>query len=252
MKVFELEKELTDVLEIKKFPFDISLNGLQFGDREWDVKKIAFAVDATKASIEGAIEEGAEMLFVHHGLFWGSPIALTGAHYDRVKLMMDNKLSLFACHLPLDAHPGLGNNAQMAMRLGMKSFDPFSFYKGEYIGYKGELPFPMSTEQIAAILNFAPSSGLKVYPFGKEEIQTVAIVSGSAAEDIAEAIDAGVDCFITGEMKHECFSTAFENHINVIAGGHYQSEVFGVQAVMRMVKAEYGLDTAFIDLPTGL
>ncbi len=252
MKVFELEKEFTETLEMKKFPFDMSLNGLQCGRADKEVKKIVFAVDANLATIESAVEEGADMLFVHHGLFWGSPIAITGTHYERVKLMMDNDLSLFACHLPLDAHPALGNNAQMAIRLGMKSYDPFSFYKGEYIGVKGELPFPMSTEEIAALLNFAPSSGLKVFPFGKEEIKTVAIVSGSAAFDINDAIAEGVDCFITGEMKHEVFSTAVENNINVIAGGHYQSEVFGVQAVMRMVQAKFDIETEFIDVPTGL
>ena len=251
MNVFELEKELYKKLEIAKFTNDISLNGLQVGNREQEVKKIVFAVDASLASIQGAIEEGADMLFVHHGLFWGAPLAITGNHYERVKLLLDNNIALFACHLPLDANIPLGNNFQMALRMGITHFDPFGEYKGMSIGFKGELPLEMSTEELSGLLNFAPSTGLKLFNYGKETNKTVAIVSGSASE-LEDAIKEGVDCFITGEVKHSDFSTIVENKINVIAGGHYQSEVFGVQAVGRMLEKEYGLESVFLDYPSGL
>lgn len=128
MKVKDLVDYFSETLKISDFSnADISLNGLQVGDVEADVKKIAFAVDASMATIEEAVKQGAEMLFVHHGLFWGRPIAITGRHYKRIKTLLDNNVALFACHLPLDANLEVGNNAQMAKRLGIEDLEQFSF-----------------------------------------------------------------------------------------------------------------------------
>jgi dinuclear metal center protein, YbgI/SA1388 family len=234
-----------------KFSFDISLNGLQAGDERAEVKKIAFSVDATLDTIEKAAASGADMLFVHHGLFWGAPVAITGNHYRRVKALIENNLSLYACHLPLDAHLGMGNNFQMGLALGIRDFDPFCYYKGEYIGVKGKLPFAMSAKEISALLGFAPSTGLRIIDGEKRKIESVAIVSGSSSSDVVTASNAGVDAYITGEFKHEYVSYAREKGITVIAGGHYQSETFGVKAVMRMVERELALETVFIDSPSG-
>ena len=252
MFVSEYGKELWTRLDISSFPFDKSLNGFQIEAPDRELGKAAFAVDASFETIDRAIEEGADVLVVHHGLFWGDPIAIRGAHYRRVKRAIDGGLSLFAVHLPLDAHPLLGNNAQIALRLGMTAYDPFAEFHGRNIGYKGSLPFPMTIPEIARLLSFTPESGTEVLKFGPDMISSVGIVSGEGGDDIYEAIDEGLDLLITGVAPHEIYHAAKENGINVLAGGHYQSEVFGVKALERLTKAEWGIDTVFIEAGTGL
>ena len=166
--------------------------------------------------------------------------------------MVDADVALYACHLPLDAHPVLGNNAQMAMCLGMKEFDPFGMYHGQSIGYKGRLPFPMTCQEIAKLLGFSELYGMNILPFGKDEVETVGIISGGAADDVFQAMDAGLDCFVTGECRHELYHTLRESGMDMVCGGHYQSEVFGVKAVARYLEKEHGIQTVFIDRKTGL
>lgn len=252
MKLKELNKILTEQLNISAFD-DISLNGVQVAcSPDKEIKKVALAVDACQMSIDKALENGADMLFVHHGFFWGRPIAIDGIHYSRVKTLMDNDMALYACHLPLDAHPVLGNNAQMALSLGMKEYDPFGLYNGQYIGFKGNLPFEMTCEEIAKLLGFSALYGMTILPFGKEEVRTVGIISGGAADDVFQAMEAGLDCYVTGECRHELYHTLKESGMNMVCGGHYQSEVFGVKAVGRFLNKEYGLETVFIDNRTAL
>ena len=227
----ELVKHYYDILDISAFD-DISLNGLQISMSNKEVKKVAFAVDASMDSITVAADEGADLLFVHHGLFWGSPIAISGMHYHRVKKALDNDMGLFACHIPLDAHPLYGNNAQMALRLGMTSYDPFGTFKGKYVGFKGKL--------------------LRTICFGKDMVETVGIISGGASGDVRDAIQENLDCFITGEVEHSDFHLVKESNMNMIAGGHYRSEVFGVKAMMRYTEKELGLESFFIDAETAL
>lgn len=252
MRLDELDGILRSTLKISDFN-DISLNGVQVACcPEREITKVALAVDACQASIDAAIEEGAQLLFVHHGLFWGQPIAVSGIHYKRVKTLLDADVGLYACHLPLDAHPVLGNNAQMCLSLGMKGYDPFGLYHGQYIGFKGELPFEMDCQEIARLLGFSVEWGLRILPFGKEMVRTVGIISGGAADDVHQAMDEGLDCYITGECSHELYHTLLERGMNMVCGGHYQSEVFGVKAVGRFLEKEYGLETVFIDRKTAL
>lgn len=253
MKLNDLEKELFRRLMIDEYPFDISMNGLQVApNEEKDIKKVAVSVDACQATIDEAAAKGADMLFVHHGLFWGSPLSLRGSHLNRVRKLIESDMALFACHLPLDAHPALGNNAQMALALGIREYDPFCNYKGKYIGFKGKLPMAMNTSEISSLLGFSTNWGLRVLPFGKEMIESVAIVSGSGGDDLDQAMNADVDCYITGEIGHVAYHTCLEEKFNVIAGGHYQTEVFGVRAVGRMLEKALGIETFFIDRRTGL
>lgn len=252
MFLSEYGKELWTRLDISSFPFDKSLNGFQIECPDKEIKKVAFAVDASAETIDRAADEGADVLVVHHGLFWGEPIAIKGAHYRRVKRAIDSGLSLFAAHLPLDAHPLYGNNAQMALRLGMTSYDPFALFHGTYVGFKGSLPFPMTIPEIARLLGFDREGGMDVLKFGPDMISSVAIVSGAGGDDIEEAIAEGVDLFITGVAPHVIYHTAKENAMNVLSGGHYRSEVFGVKALERLTKGEWKLDTVFIDAETGL
>lgn len=254
MNLNEFDKEMRERLDISRFDFDFSLNGIQVASSEGkEIKKVALAVDACQATIDEAATKGADLLFVHHGLFWGSPLAIKGAHYNRVKTLLDSDMALYACHLPLDAHPVMGNNAQMAISLGAKEYDMFGVYHGEKIGVKCRLPFCMRAEEIAKLLGFSVEWGLKILPFGKDgDIETVGIISGAGGEDVEQAIAEGLDCYITGEVPHQVYHTALENHMTLIAGGHYQSEVFGVKAVGRMLEQVFGIDTFFIDKRTAL
>ena len=235
MTVNEFGEELWKRLSIEDFPFDISLNGFQIQGPDRELRKAAFAVDASFATIDAAAEASADILVVHHGLFWGSPIAIRDAHYRRVKRALDSGLSLFACHLPLDAHPLYGNNAQIALTLGMTS-----------------LPFPMTVPEVARLLGFTAEGGVHIIKAGKDMVETVGIISGGGAEDVEQAIAEGLDLFITGTAEHEIYHTVRENGINFLSGGHYRSEVFGVKALERMARKEFSLETVFIDAETGL
>ena len=252
MTVNEFGEELWKRLSIDDFPFDISLNGFQIQGPDRELRKAAFAVDASFATIDAAAEASADILVVHHGLFWGAPIAIRDAHYRRVKRALDSGLSLFACHLPLDAHPLYGNNAQIALTLGMTSFDPFGEYKGRKIGFKGRLPFPMTVPEVARLLGFTAEGGVHIIKAGKDMVETVGIISGGGAEDVEQAIAEGLDLFITGTAEHEIYHTVRESGIDFLSGGHYRSEIFGVKALERMARKEFSLETVFIDAETGL
>lgn len=253
MKLTELVRFLYERIEMEPFDgLDISLNGLQVGPREQEIRRVAVAVDACMDSFKAAAEIDADLLLVHHGLFWGSPLAISGAHYDRIKFLMDHNLSLFAVHLPLDAHPELGNNARMAKLLGVRDLGPFGSWKGLNVGFRGVLPQTMTARQIADTLGFTQEDGLKILPFGPKEIKSVGIVSGGAADDVYEALKLGLDAFITGECEHQVYHDCQEQGITMICGGHYASEVFGVQAVARMLQDELGIDATFVAIPTSL
>ncbi|MCF0238640.1 MAG: Nif3-like dinuclear metal center hexameric protein [Sphaerochaetaceae bacterium] len=250
-------KELTNFLmeELKVHDFDnvdVSLNGIQVDNNNCEVKKVAFAVDGCMATIEKAIEEKAQLLFVHHGLFWGRPLAIEGAHYKRVKTLLDNDLALFACHLPLDCHEEYGHSLCMAKELGLKDIEPFFLYKGKYAGVKGILEKGLKNDEICEKLNINYKVGYetkKIISGGKDINYTVGIVSGDGSHDYDVAIKEGLDAYITGEGSQNCFYEAMEKGLNVLCLGHYETETFGLKAVMKKVE-EKGLSTVFIDIPT--
>jgi dinuclear metal center YbgI/SA1388 family protein len=252
MNMKELITWLDEYLRLADFTSaDISLNGLQIGRRAEEITKVAFAVDACLESLQRAADAGADMLFVHHGLFWGSPIAVTDMHYQRLACAIEHDLALYAAHLPLDAHPESGNNAVMAHMLRLKDIQPFGFYHGVDIGVTGELPEPMSLYEIRDRLGFSQQA--VILPFGKKEkISSVAIVSGGASSSAEEAAEKGIDLFITGEILHQVYHSCLEKGLSVIGGGHYDTEVFGVQAMARLMSQKFGIETQFIDIPTGL
>jgi dinuclear metal center YbgI/SA1388 family protein len=230
---------------------DYSLNGLQVDNDGGDIKKAAFAVDASLAAFEVAAEAGAGLLFVHHGIFWGEPSALRGVHRRRLKFLLEHNIALYAVHLPLDKHPHVGNNAVMARLLGLEKQEPCVSYHGEKIGIGGIFPLPTSTEEASRRI-FGNRADIALFPFGEKLNLNCVIVSGGAAKEVTQAIDVGSDLYITGEMSHSVYSTVKEARINMIAGGHYNTEIWGVQAVMQKLKSEKGIDASFIDLTTGL
>jgi dinuclear metal center YbgI/SA1388 family protein len=232
--------------------FDSSLNGLQVGDREASVSKVAFAVDGSLASMEKAVEAGAGCLVVHHGLFWGKCLPITGYLYNRIRYLAQNNLALYALHLPLDAQPDFGNNMTLASMLGLVDIRPFGEYKRKKIGFRGTLPEPLTLKQIADRLFGEWDRDLKVFPFGPDPVSTVAVITGDAPREVEQAIDGGVDLYITGETSHEIYHACLESGINVLFGGHYRTETGGIRRLCEKTARELGLETVFIDIPTGL
>jgi len=231
---------------------DVSMNGLQVDNDGGEISKIVFAVDASLETFKRCAAAGGGMIFVHHGLFWGEPLALRGPHRQRIKCLLDNNIALYACHLPLDQHPKLGNNAALAELLGLAGLEPFGLYHGKKIGWKGKLTKPLTVNEAVKAISFMGRPPLGVYPFGKEKSETCAVISGGAAGEAFQAIDENIDLYVTGEMNHTVYSHAAEGKLNMIAGGHYSTEVWGVRKVMEKCAAELSIDTEFIDVPTGL
>ncbi len=255
MTVKELHEFFNSFLKIEDFTADPSLNGIQIQNRELESKKIhkvAFAVDACEESALRAIEEGADALVVHHGLFWGHCETITGAMYKRVSTFIKNDLALLAYHIPLDANNPYGNNFGLAKRLKLQNVEGFGYWRGMSIGAKGSFSSPVSAEELAAQLSALTKTQCRAFSFGKEKISSVGIISGGASEDVAEAVSEGLDAYITGEFAHEQYHYAQEMKINVISGGHYGTEIIGVSLLKEKLEKESGLQTCFIDLPTNL
>jgi dinuclear metal center YbgI/SA1388 family protein len=253
MDIQEFDSWASALLDIAAFKkVDDSLNGLQVGRSTGALRKLAFAVDASLETIRRAREAGAQALFVHHGLFWGKPVPVIGNLKARLAELFDADMALYACHLPLDAHAELGNNAVLASMLGLKDVQPFGEYHGTKIGFKGMLDPSLDLGTIVRKILPAGDQARTILPFGPESITRVAVVSGGAPFELLQAVSEGLDLYITGEPSHSIYHEAAESHINFIAAGHYATEVHGVKAVAERVSRELGLETIFIEQPTGL
>ena len=231
---------------------DISLNGLQVANKSGKAERAAFAVDASLESFKRAAEWGADILFVHHGLFWGKPVPVTGSHFQRISFLVDNNIALYACHLPLDMDVNLGNNISVANLLCLEEIEPFGEYRGKKVGYKGILKNPLSCEEIIEKAGFEKDGILSLMKFGPDKCSSVGIITGGATREVEQAVTEGLDLFLTGEVSHQMYHQCLEEEINVISAGHYATEVFGVRNVSDKVSRDLGIETVFIDLPTGL
>ncbi len=251
MKRDELVAWLDDYLDIGTYRADPSLNGLQVAGSE-EVTKVAVAVDASLNTFQQAAANGADMLITHHGLFWGQPLAITGMHRERVKFLLDNDLSLYTAHIPLDAHREVGNNWGLAPILGLKELQPFGEFKGMPIGVKGVFEEPKAIRVLAEEIEKQLGEQVMVQAGGPSIVRSLGIVSGGAAWDVVTAAEQGLDAFLTGEPKHEVFHHPFELGINAIFAGHYMTETVGVTLLASRLEDEFGLTTEFILLPTGL
>lgn len=251
----ELDKFFREFLNIENFLADPSKNGIQISNYQpniKEIKKIGFAVDACEASAIKAAELGCDILFVHHGIFWGHEQTLTGNHYKRIYQFLKNDMALYACHIPLDANKITGNNFGLAKMLDLKNIEEFGLWRGMSIGAKGCFSQNYSIEEVAEKLKKLGMKNPHILKLGKDTIKTVGIISGGAGDDVTEAIAENLDLYITGEIGHENFHIAKEGNINVIGLGHYDSETIGVNLVKEKVEKELSLETVFIDLPTGL
>ena len=253
MKLREVVQYFNSLLPLEDVAHsDYSLNGLQVGDLDSEIEKVAFAVDACMASFQRAGLAGAQLLCVHHGLFWGKPIAVTGTHYRRMKFLLEEGLALYAAHLPLDMEPELGNNAGLADALELEQRKPFGDYHGVQIGVKGILASEMSLEQVLSKLELSRESALGILPFGPDRVKSVGIISGGADKEVGQALRDELDLYITGELNHQVYHACLEGGINLISAGHYFTETYGVQNLMKKMSTDIGLATTFIDVPTGL
>ena len=242
-------------LKRANYAADISMNGIQVQNSDPNgkqIKKVAFAVDACLETIEKAAAENADILFVHHGLFWGSPLSVAGTHYKRIKALLDADMALYASHIPLDANIECGNNYGLARLFGMEKLEPFGEWRGMTVGVKGEFAVPATLQSLVQKLDTKGGKCNVIFPFGPSEIKSAVIISGDGESDAEAAAATGIDAFITGEAGHVCYHLAKENRLNIIAGGHYNTETVGVSLVMEKLARETKIQTVFISVPTGL
>jgi dinuclear metal center YbgI/SA1388 family protein len=250
MELKEITLYLNDYLNVAAFDDDAA-NGLQV-ENSGTVAKIGVAVDACLETITKAADAGCSMLIVHHGLFWGRPFVLTGNYYKRLSALIKSDMALYAAHLPLDAHPEVGNNAQIAKKVGLVSIEPFAYYHGQPIGMRGKFSAPQRLADVAKDLEKIIGSCHRLLQFGPHMIQTVWVVSGSAYDPglITQLHDQGIDLFITGEPKHAAYYLIQEFGLNIFYGGHYRTERFGPQALGEHISKQFGLPVVYIDAPS--
>jgi len=231
---------------------DVSNNGLQV-EGGGSVDRVVFGVDACLELFERAGQIGAQYVIVHHGLSWRDSLKyLTRVNAQRVGALFRNGISLYAAHLPLDMHPEVGHNAQIAKGLGLVNPEPRFEYGEALIGIAGNLPGPTFLPALVAKVDVLLDTSSTYWSFGPETVSRVGIVSGGGADGIEECIAAKADCLITGEVCHQHHHVAKECGVSLIAAGHYKSEVPGLLAVMERMQNQFELACEFIDIPTGL
>src|SRR5688572_5761288 len=229
---------------------DMGPNGLQVPGAA-EISRVVTGVTAQRALFERAIEAEAELVLVHHGLFWNfHPVGLTPTLAERLRPLFKHDVALAAYHLPLDAHPELGNNAILADRLGCERHEPFHRFRGRFIGRAGTF----AGDGVAAAELFARVCEVTgreptVFDGGPERVRRIGIVSGSAAEALPEAIDLGLDAFLTGEPREHVMADAREAGIHFIAAGHYATETFGIRALGDWLVRRFDVDHVWVDIP---
>ena len=250
MNLSDLVAHLDALLKTAEIPdYPAAHNGLQV-ENSGTVDRIAVAVDASEETIRKAGEGGCNLLIVHHGLFWDGMPAATGRRYRRLRLLFKHDIAVYSSHLPLDVHPDLGNNVQLARALGIEPVGQFGIYSGMPLGVWGNLL--IRREALAARLDDLLGVRVKLIAGGPEMISRVGVMTGGAGSRIEDAVTGRLDAFVTGEGAHHTYFDAMENGINVYYAGHYATETFGVKALGQHLEDRYGLPFEFIDCPTGL
>ena len=250
MRLTELCEYLDDYLQtdaLEDYPG--AFNGLQL-ERLGDIQSLAVAVDACQATLEAAVTRGADLLIVHHGLLWGGPGPFTGPLYRRLSAALGADLGVYSSHLPLDAHPEVGNNAELVRALGFVPGERFGEHKGRALGYVVECD--LRRDAWGALVTTAVGRAPQLLETGAERVRRFGVVSGAAASYLEEARAAGCDALLTGEGRHASYFEAEELGINLCLAGHYATECFGVKALGQHLAAQFGLDWQFIDHDTGL
>lgn len=237
-------------LEIPQFPdFPGANNGLQIQNKG-EVHRIGAAVDAGLVPFQLAAERGVDFLLVHHGLFWNPPASITGPWYHKLQIAFKHNLALYSAHLPLDAHPEIGNNALLAADVGIQNPVFFLPYEDRNMAIVGDW-----TESRAALRQTLENrfpNGVTAIEYGSDDPQQVAVLTGSGRSAIPRLASVGSDTLITGELRQEHFNVAQELRLNLYVCGHYATEMYGVRALARELSEEFGLPWTFIETPCPL
>ncbi|HEX5896599.1 MAG TPA: Nif3-like dinuclear metal center hexameric protein [Thermoleophilaceae bacterium] len=244
----EVISHLDELLEAPDFP-DYGPNGLQVPGPE-EVTIVATGVSAHRQMFEGAAEAGAQLVIAHHGLFWDfHPRSLSPTMKERLRVLFENDIALASYHLPLDAHPEVGNNALICAALGLEQAEPFGRHRGRSIGFVGRsaegIRFDELRHRCAEVFGQEPFT----WDSGPELVRSVGIVSGGAASSFGEAIALGLDAFLTGEPAEHVMADALESGTHFIAAGHYATETFGVRRLGELVAERFGVEHRFIAAP---
>lgn len=244
----ELEAYLAEYLAVRSFD-DESLNGIQVQGRS-QIQRLVVAVSACSEVFQKALALNADAVLVHHGLFWKGrgPEPVVGVLKDRLSLLLAADVSLFAYHLPLDAHAEVGNNAVAARGLGLLDLVPFGEYHAMTIGWRGRFPHPISRQDFFEKLEGYYGHPALVVPGGPETVSTVGVISGGAAKEASQAAAQGLDAYVTGEPSESMTYLCRESGLNFAALGHYATERVGVQALAEHLGVRWGLDTRFIEV----
>lgn len=258
MTLKQLDDYIRKVLPMKEYEkVDSAINGLQISSgigEEEKVKKIAFAVDASLETIRLAKEAQANVLFVHHGFFWGKESPITGNFFQRVKSLVNNDIALYAVHLPLDGDILLGHNAKLADLLGLENREPLGSLGGNlFLGISGEFISPKSYEEIKNIFLQAglfPKAPIVEWINSSRPIKKVGLISGGGFKWWEEAKEKGVDLFITGETLHQFYHSVKEASFNTLTIGHYFSERWGLLALQEKIEKEFNIPTCFLEYET--
>ena len=244
----ELQCYLADLLDVQAFS-DYAPNGLQVEGRD-EIKKIVGGVTACQALVDAAVEKGADALLVHHGYFWkGESPCITGMKHRRIKALLAADINLLGYHLPLDAHPELGNNAQLAKLLALQLEGSFgSGAGGPDIGQYGRLAQPQSAAAFSKLLSAKLGRAPLHIGEADQEIQTIAWCTGGAQSYIESAAELGVDAFLTGEISEQTVHIAREQGIHFFSAGHHATERAGVQALGTYLATNLGIEFEFVDI----
>lgn len=276
MTIQDLDKIIADEFKTNDFTSIDTINGIQVSRSDADIKKIAYAVDSSLDVIETAALQKVDVLFVHHGFFWGAHQPIKETLYKKIKRLIESDIALYALHLPLDAHMELGNNAQIARHLGLSSLEGFcNIGKGkhQYIGVQGIFEAPQHIDALyekffqhnnyhtnmpiihtPSRRSQSPPSynAIGMHRGSKTDISKVAIISGGGTKEIEKAYHSHVDLYITGDASHIALLQAKELDLNVWFAGHYFTEVWGVIALGLYLEHRYKIQPVFIDSPTDL
>jgi dinuclear metal center YbgI/SA1388 family protein len=246
----ELVEYTDDYLRIEEIDdWPNALNGLQI-ENSGKVTKIGAAVDVSTRVLTAAAKKNVDLLIGHHGLFWPGLQSVTGALRRQLKIAFENDIAVYSAHLPLDVHPKIGNNAQLASALGLKSTKRFLKEKGESLGLKAKAS--VSRSVLIRKLRNVLRGPVKAFNFGPREPRRVGIITGAAGSEIYRVAEAKIDTFITGEAPHWAAVASEELGMNLLLGGHYATETFGVKALVTHLSERFNLPWEFLDFPTGL
>ena len=246
-EIVEYTNKYLCIREIEDWPN--ALNGLQI-ENSGRVTKIGAAVDVSTRVLTAAAKKDVDLLIVHHGLFWPGLQSVTGSLRRQLKLAFENDIALYSAHLPLDLHPEVGNNAQLASALGLKSTKPFFEEKGQLIGARAKTS--ASRDDLIRKLRKVLGGPVKAFNFGSKNPKNIGIIAGGAGSEIYRVASDKIDIFITGEAPHWAAVAAEELGINLLLGGHYATETFGVKALAAHLSQRFKLPWEFLDFPTGL